>query len=122
MVPAWVIVAILNDGLGQQQQEKTMIIVFGSVTVREDALEQAITLSHSHVTRSRNEPGCISHAVHIDSENSNRLVFVEHWQDMGSLEKHFQVPESGEFIQAMAELAVVAPELKMYQADEITRH
>jgi hypothetical protein len=41
---------------------------------------------------------------------------------MASLEKHFQVPESGEFIQAMAELAVVAPELKMYQADEITRH
>ena len=99
-----------------------MIIVLGSVTVREDALEHAITLSHSHVARSRNEPGCISHAAHIDSENSNRLVFVEHWQDMASLEKHFQVPESGEFIQAMAELAILAPELKMYQADEITRH
>ena len=76
MVPAWVIVAILNDGLGQYQQEKIMIIVVGSVTVREDALEQAITLSHSHVTRSRKEPGCISHVVHINSENSNRLVFV----------------------------------------------
>lgn len=99
-----------------------MIIVLGSVTVREDALEQAITLSHSHVTRSRSEPGCLSHAVHVDSENSHRLVFVEHWQDMASLEKHFQVPESGEFIQAMAKLAEVAPELKMYKADEITRH
>ena len=53
-----------------------MIIVLGSVTVREDALEQAITLSHRHVTRSRKEPGCISHVVHINSENSNRLVFV----------------------------------------------
>ena len=99
-----------------------MIIVLGSVTVREDALEHAITLSRSHVTRSRNGSRCISHAVHIGSENSNRLVFVEHWQYMTSLEKHFQVPESGEFIQAMAELAVVAPELNMYQSDEITQH
>ena len=99
-----------------------MILVLGSVTVREDALEEAVALSHSHVQRSRAEPGCISHAVHIDGENANRLVFVEHWQDMTSLEKHFQVPESGEFVQAMAKLAVVAPELKIYQADEITRH
>jgi|TARA_B100001059_G_scaffold225513_1_gene252795 quinol monooxygenase YgiN len=53
-----------------------MIIVVGSVTVREDALEQAITFSQSHVTRSRKEPGCISHVVHIISEDSIRLVFV----------------------------------------------
>ena len=99
-----------------------MIIVLGSVTVREDTLEQALTLSHSHVARSRSEAGCISHNVNIDGENANRLVFVEQWQDMASLEKHFQVPESGEFVQAMAKLAEVAPELKIYQADEITRH
>ena len=99
-----------------------MIIVTGSVKVSEDALEQAIKMSHSHVKRSRNEPGCISHDVHIDSENSNRLVLVEHWQDITSLEKHFQIPESGGFIQAIAELPVVAPELKIYLSDEITRH
>ena len=99
-----------------------MIIVLGSVTVREDSLEQAVAISHTHVERSRGEPGCISHAVHIDATNANRLVFVEHWEDMASLEKHFQVPASGEFVQAMAKLAVVAPELKIYQADEITRH
>ena len=99
-----------------------MIIVLGSVTVREEALEQAVAISHTHVQRSRGEAGCISHAVHIDGENPNRLKFVEQWQDMASLEKHFQVPESGEFVQAMAKLAIVAPELKIYQANEITRH
>ena len=99
-----------------------MIIVIGSVTVRENSLESAVALSQEHVNRSRTEPGCISHAVHIDSENSNRLVFVEHWEDLSCLEKHFQVQASAEFVQAMAELAEVAPQLKIYQADEITRH
>ena len=99
-----------------------MIIVLGSVTVREESLEKALELSLQHVSRSRSEPGCISHAVHIDSEDTNRLMFVEQWQDMESLETHFQVPESAEFVAAMAEIGTVAPQLKIYNASELPRH
>ncbi|NKB35499.1 MAG: antibiotic biosynthesis monooxygenase [Pseudomonadales bacterium] len=99
-----------------------MIIVIGSVTVREEALEDALELSLEHVKRSRQEPGCISHAVHIDSEDSNRLVFVERWEDMEHLEQHFRVPDSSEFVQNMATLATVAPTMELYQSDAIQRH
>jgi quinol monooxygenase YgiN len=56
-----------------------MILVIGSVVVRDGRLAEAIALSQEHVTRSRAEPGCKAHAVHQDTENPNRLVFVEQW-------------------------------------------
>jgi hypothetical protein len=55
-----------------------MIIVLGSVVVREGRVNEALSLSQEHVARSRAEPGCIAHAVHQDAENPLRLVFIEH--------------------------------------------
>jgi quinol monooxygenase YgiN len=36
------------------------------------------------------EPGCISHAVHVDCENPLRLVFIEQWTDRAALLAHFR--------------------------------
>jgi len=58
-----------------------MIVVTGSVTAREDSLDEVRRLSLEHVHRSRQEPGCISHAVYVDCENPLRLVFIEQWAD-----------------------------------------
>lgn len=58
-----------------------MILVTGSVVAREDSFDDVRRLSLEHVHRSRHEPGCISHAVHIDCEDPLRLVFVEQWTD-----------------------------------------
>jgi quinol monooxygenase YgiN len=46
-----------------------MIVVTGSVTARQDSFDEVRKLSLEHVHRSRREPGCISHAVHVDCEN-----------------------------------------------------
>ncbi|MGX1108060.1 putative quinol monooxygenase [Bradyrhizobium elkanii] len=58
-----------------------MIVVTGSVTARPDSFDEVRRLSLEHVHRSRTEPGCISHAVHVDCENPLRLVFFEQWAD-----------------------------------------
>ena len=98
-----------------------MIIVWGSIQAQPNHLEEVIQLCLEHVHRSRLEAGCISHSVQIDVENSNRLVFFEQWQDMPSLQAHFQVPESGQFVTAAAKLASCEPEMKIYQSfDEIS--
>ena len=75
-----------------------MIVVTGSVTVRTETFDEARRLSLEHVHRSRQEPGCISHAVHVDCENPLRLVFFEQWADRTALAAHFAVPASGEFV------------------------
>jgi len=96
-----------------------MIVVLGSVLVQSGKLEQALALSQQHVLRSRAEPGCIAHAVHLDPENSLRLVFVERWTDQAALQVHFKVPESGQFVAALTPLLSEAPEMLVYQAEQI---
>ena len=98
-----------------------MIVVTGGVTVRPEAFEEARRLSLEHVHRSRLEPGCISHAVHIDCENPLRLVFFEQWADRAALAAHFAVPASGDFVRALRSLATGATTLELYDASKLEK-
>ena len=56
-----------------KQQGDIVIIVIGSIVVKAGSVDDALKVSQQHVSRSRSEPGCIAHGVHIDSENPQRL-------------------------------------------------
>jgi quinol monooxygenase YgiN len=93
-----------------------MIVVTGSVTAREDSFDETLRLSLEHVHRSREEPGCISHAVHVDCEDPLRLVFIEQWADRAALLAHFAVPASRDFVRALRPLAAAASTIEIYDA------
>jgi quinol monooxygenase YgiN len=93
-----------------------MILVTGSVTARQDSLGEVIRLSLEHVHRSRKEPGCISHAVHVDCENPLRLVFFERWADRAALSAHFALAASRDFVRALQPLAAAATTIEIYDA------
>lgn len=99
-----------------------MIIVTGAVTARLDAFEALLEASLEHVRRSRSEPGCLSHAVHIDAENPLRLVFFEEWVDREALGVHFKHPGSLAFMQSVRELAAESTRMKLYDAAISTRN
>ena len=96
-----------------------MILVHGSVVAREGSFAEALALSQEHVARSRAEPGCIAHAVHHDTENPLRLVFVEQWASQAALWDHFKVPASRAFAKALAGLATEAPEMTIFDATPV---
>ena len=98
-----------------------MIVVTGSVTARQDSFDEARRLSLEHVHRSRYEPGCISHAVHIDCENPLKLVFLEQWADRAALLAHFAVPASRDFVRALQPLAAAATTIEIYDATRLER-
>jgi quinol monooxygenase YgiN len=98
-----------------------MIVVTGSVTARPDSFDEVRRLSLEHVHRSRGEPGCISHAVHIDCENPLKLVFFEQWADRAALATHFTVPASREFVRSLQSLAAAATSIELYDAHKIER-
>jgi quinol monooxygenase YgiN len=98
---------------------EAMIVVTGSVTTRQDSLDEARRLSLEHVHRSRLEHGCISHAVHIDCENPLRLVFIEQWADRAALAAHFTVPASRDFVRALGPLAAASPTIEIYDATRV---
>ena len=78
-----------------------MLIVTGSLTARADTIDTFAALALAHVRRSREEDGCLHHAVARDCENPYRLVFFEQWRDRAALEAHFRVPESIAFVIAI---------------------
>lgn len=96
-----------------------MILVLGSVIVRDGLMDEALRLSLEHVHRSRTEPGCIAHAAHRDCENPNRLVFVEEWADEVSLREHFKVPASRTFVAEVSAMAREAPSMTIYSAERV---
>jgi quinol monooxygenase YgiN len=98
-----------------------MIVVTGSVTAREDSLDEIRTLSLEHVHRSRKEPGCISHAVHVDCENPLRLVFIEQWADRAALLTHFAVPASRDFVRALQPIAAASTTIEIYDATRLEK-
>ncbi len=98
-----------------------MIIVMASVTARDDSRDEILKLGQAHVDRSRTEPGCISHAMHIHCENPLRLVFFEQWADRDALLTHFAVPETLQSMRALQTLAAGPPDLKIFDARQIEK-
>lgn len=98
-----------------------MIVVTGSVTARQESFDEVRTLSLEHVRRSRTEPGCISHAVHVDCENPMRLVFFEQWADRAALLAHFAVPASRAFVKQLQSLASAATTIEIYDATKLEK-
>ena len=96
------------------------ILVTGYVTARPETFDEVLKLSQEHVERSRKEEGCISHAVHRDVENPNRLVFVETWASRETLAAHFALSHSREFIEAIVPLSGEPPSLAVYEATDIS--
>jgi len=98
-----------------------MIVVTGSVTARQETFNEVLQLSLEHVRRSRNEPGCISHAVHVDCEDPMRLVFIEQWADRATLLAHFAVPASRDYVRALQPLAAAATTIQLYDATQLEK-
>lgn len=82
-----------------------------------DMLDALIEQCVAHSERSRAEPGCIAHNVHVDCENPLRLVFLEQWTDMDAVRTHFGVPESGEFVGFLRNNTSEPPQMAIYAAE-----
>jgi quinol monooxygenase YgiN len=93
-----------------------MIIITGSVTGTPETIDELLAASLEHVRRSREEPGCIAHAVHRDVENPLRLVFFERWESAEAVQAHFAVPASGQFVRTATALAASPPTLELFTA------
>lgn len=96
-----------------------MIVITGDAVAKPETFDEVRRLSLEHVHRSRGEPGCISHAVHIDCENPLRLVFVEQWTDKQALLVHFQVPASGAFVKALRSMLAKPSTIQIYDATQL---
>lgn len=96
-----------------------MILVTGEVRVSPSDRDEGLRLGCEHSRRSRTEPGCIAHRCLIDAEDPDRIAFLEEWADLTALQRHFAVPESGEFVRRLAALSVEAPVMRIFATQEV---
>jgi len=96
-----------------------MILVTGSILAPPDTFDDVLRLSLEHVERSRLEPGCISHAVHVDCQNPMRLFFFEQWADEAALSAHFAVPATRTFVKALKDRIVETSGTQIYRAEPV---
>ncbi len=96
-----------------------MILITGSIVARPDTFDALLKASLEHVHRSRAEPGCISHDVHVDCENPRRLVFVEKWQDKAAVAAHFKVKGSNDFVSAARQWGAEPPAIEIFDTTKI---
>lgn len=82
-----------------------MVIVTGEIIARPETFDALKDACIEHSARSRAEPGCVSHNVHVDAETPLRLFFFERWADMDALKAHFAVPESNDFMRTVRSLS-----------------
>ncbi|WP_430419199.1 putative quinol monooxygenase [Phenylobacterium sp.] len=90
-----------------------MLVVTGTVTARPDTFDALREAALAHVTRSRTEPGCLRHSVHVDCEDPLTLFFYEEWADRAALDDHFAQPGSQAFMASVRELAARSTRMKI---------
>src|SRR5436853_2005549 len=96
-----------------------MIVVIGRILARDGKADPLLALSLEHVKRSRSEPGCVSHRVSRDAENSQDLIFVEEWADKAVLAAHFALKSSRDFVKAALQFAAGPPTITIYEASAL---
>ncbi|HEY0649838.1 putative quinol monooxygenase [Phenylobacterium sp.] len=97
-----------------------MLVVTGRVTARPETFAALREAALAHVARSRAEPGCLKHSVHVDCEDPLTLFFYEEWADRAALDTHFARTGSHEFMTAIRELAATSTRVKVLPIVERT--
>lgn len=97
-----------------------MLVVTGAVTARPDTFEALRETALAHTVRSRTEPGCLKHSVHIDCEDPLTLFFYEEWADRPALDTHFAQDGSRQFMAAVRELAARSTRVRILPIVERT--
>ena len=95
-----------------------MLVVTGTVIAKPDTFEALLEAALAHVARSRLEPGCLTHSVHIDAEDPLRLFFYEEWADRPALDAHFEQKGSQAFMAAVRALAARSTPLRIMPLEE----
>ena len=81
-----------------------MVIVKGSIPVKESQQRQALELVESLARASREEPGCLAYEVYQQAFAPQMIVVWQQWRSLDALERHFDSAHVDAFIDAIPEL------------------
>ena len=88
--------------------------VLARITVKPEAADAAKGILTDLVTRSRQEPGCVSYALYQQADAAHVFQTVEQWRSKADADAHMTTPHVGAAIAAAGPLFAAAPEILAY--------
>jgi quinol monooxygenase YgiN len=93
-----------------------MVVLHAHVPIKPGAREQWHSLANAVAKPSRGEQACRSYRIYEDIETSGTFIFVEEWENLDGLYRHFQTPHFTEFFAALPEVLAGSPEGSVHEA------
>lgn len=87
------------------------IKVIARSTIKNNHLEEALSLYRLLATETRKEKGCIAYELFEELGNSNNLTLIEEWESEEALQQHTQTKHFIELVGKLAKIEKEAPVL-----------
>jgi quinol monooxygenase YgiN len=81
-----------------------MIIVHGTIPIKEESRDLALDLARDMAEATRTEDGCISYDFYIGLNEPNTLLLFQEWEDMDSLMAHFKTEHMESFLRELPDV------------------
>ena len=78
-----------------------MIIVHGTVPIKPDCRDEALSLAREMSAATQAEDGCISYDFYVGLSDPNTLVLLQEWESMEALSAHFRTRHLREFLREL---------------------
>ena len=95
-----------------------MIIVTGSITLRDGTREEMVEASEAMIEASRAEEGCLEYRYAFDLQDADVVAFTEVWTDMAALREHMGTPHMATFRERTADLVAGRPQMRIWEGEE----
>jgi quinol monooxygenase YgiN len=93
-----------------------MVIVAGTLVLKEGALEALRPHMRRMIAASRAEPGCLTYSYGVDVEDDNVIRVFEEWESSEALAAHFETPHLKAWRPALAEIGIAGRDIKAWEA------
>jgi len=91
-----------------------MIQVVAKALVKENQIEEYKAVASELIDMTRMEKGCLSYELFQDRDDPRIMSFIERWQDMETLEEHFQTEHFKRLVPQLKDLRI-SSELNIYE-------
>jgi quinol monooxygenase YgiN len=92
-----------------------MVVLHARVPVKPDAGQRWRSLADTIAGPSRAEDACHSYRMYEDIETPGNFIFVEEWENLDGLYRHFQTPHFAAFLGALPQVLAGPPDGSVYE-------
>jgi quinol monooxygenase YgiN len=92
-----------------------MVILHACVPVKPEARQRWRALADTVAGPSRVEEACHSYRIYEDIETPNSFIFIEEWEKVDGLYRHFRTPHFTEFFGALPEVLAGPPDGSVHE-------